>query len=135
MYRLVPRVGSFVCAFALLAPALVHAKDLCLSLPAGEFAVLRKFAMPKAGSCGSVSGNFSGAFGVLSGSACTRSDGAQLEILYVAQNQYLDSFQTLITLPLPSLTGGTVTNKANFNINGQVTQGASAAYCKGEAVD
>ena len=128
--RLTPLALSLVLGL----PALAAAKDLCIASSGVDFAVLRKFHRPSPGMCAPVSGNFTTGFGILSGTACTRSDGAELQLLWVAQNAFLDSFQTLVTLPLPAMTGGSGVNKINFNINGSSLSNLSAATCKGQPV-
>ena len=118
----------------LASPAISCAKDLCLSNIGGKFLVLRNFKIPKAGSCGAVAGNSPSQIYIASGSACTTTDGTSLQIHWLARGGFDDTFEALLFLPLPAMTGGSVDTKTNWAVSSSTQIGISAAYCKGDPV-
>ena len=97
--------------------------------------MLRKFKVPAHGSCSPVAGNVptSGDNRVVSGAACTKSDGSLLEMHLDIQTG-VNVYQDYVQIPLPSLSGGTVQQVCNSGLPVTILN-VGAQSCKGESVN
>ena len=128
------RIGNVIVALGLVMglAATASAKDLCLN-SGGIIFVAKKFKVPSPGKCVAVQGQEQNTATVMTGVACTRSDGTTVRIQTSTSQAPLP---TLIewdhyNLSLPALTGQVLVMTLDYS-NGNTFENtfpASAAAC------